>query len=281
MNNIAPRFFGHQVSRSALAVLVCVFLVSGNALGLERGNKKAEEVKPLFSQKKGWRLVPQFSDEFNSEALDAAKWDNDVPDWGVWSWEPENAWVGNGLLNVRMEYSEHMRGWQTLYYTSGIVKSKASPIRYGYFEARIKAASRYPGVAPAFWAYRQDDDEWTEIDFVELTQRRSDVSLIDTNSHVFKQASFPGELPLQEERSWMAPWDPRDDFHVYGCEWDAKEIKWYVDGRLIQSRSNDYWHQALDVVISMGVRGDLKYEASPEGFPTTFEVDYVRVWTAN
>ena len=278
MNSMAHRFFSRPARRPGWAVLACVFLLLGNTFVSERGKAMAGEVMPLKSLKKGWKLVPQMSDEFGGKALDTAKWDNDVKDWGVWSWEPGNAWVKDGRLNIRMEYSEHQRGMWTLYYKSGIVKSKASPIRYGYFEARIKAASRFPGVAPAFWAYRDDGSEWTEIDFVELTQRRKDVSLIDTNVHVFKQPSFPGTLPLQEERTWKAPWDPRESFHVYGCEWDAQEIRWYVDGRLIQARHNDYWHQALDLLLSMGVRGDLKTTASPEGFPTTFQVDYVRVW---
>lgn len=281
MKDMTPFPFRRTVRLGTFAVLACAFLFSGIALGAPRTQGGAEKVKPLYSQKKGWRLVQQFSDEFNGAELDTAKWDNDVPDWGVWSWEPENAWVSNGKLNIRMEYSEHMRGWQKLYYTSGIVKSKAPPIRYGYFEARIKAASRYPGVAPAFWAYRQDPAEWTEIDFVELTQRNKDVRWIDTDTHVFKQPFFPGPLPLQEVRTWVSPWDPRDAFHVYGCEWDAKEIKWYVDGKLIQKRRNDYWHQALDVVLSMGVRGELKYTPSMEGFPTTFETDYIRVWSLN
>jgi beta-glucanase (GH16 family) len=235
--------------------------------------------QPLSSPNDAWRLLPQYSDEFDGGKLDAAKWDNDVADWGVWSWEPGNVRVSDGKLELRMDYSEHRRGQWTLHYKSGIVKSKAPPVRYGYFEARIRAAGRYPGVAPAFWGYRQDADEWTEIDFVELTQRRRDVKIVDTNVHVFRQAAFAGTLPLQEERSWMAPWDPRDDFHVYGCEWDERQIRWYVDGQLIQTRRNDHWHQALDIVISFGVRGELKKQASAQGFPTAFQVDYVRVWS--
>jgi beta-glucanase (GH16 family) len=275
----AQALSGHPVLHGVLAALMgaTLALAAGSVFAHEKSS--VADAKPLQSMNRGWKLAPQLSDEFDGGRLDAAKWDNDVPDWGVWSWEPENVWVDNGYLNVRMEYAEHQRGWQKLYYKSGIIKSKARPIRYGYFEARIKAASRYPGVAPAFWAYRQEENEWTEIDFAELTQRRRDARLIDTNVHVFRQASFPGTLPLQEERTWMAPWDPRDDFHVYGCEWGEKEIVWYIDGQQVQARRNDYWHQALDVVISFGVRGELKKLASPDGFPTVFEVDYVRVWS--
>lgn len=274
-------FFRVVISWGALAAMAWAFLLFLGSSLLGYGQALAAEVKPLHSEKTAWQLLPQYSDEFDGGKLDAAKWDNDVADWGVWSWEPGNAWVSDGRLNLRMDYSEHRRGAWTLYYKTGIVKSKAPPVRYGYFEARIKAASRYPGVAPAFWGYRQDADEWTEIDFAELTQRRRDVKIVDTNVHVFRQPAFPGPLPLQEERSWMAPWDPRDDFHVYGCEWDEKQMRWYVDGNLIQTRANDYWHQALDIVISFGVRGELKKQASPQGFPTTFQVDYVRVWSSN
>lgn len=293
MNTLSPHLGWHQTAfiqqRTAThpllqilaGVLLCIALMLITGSADARSSSKTTAVKPLKSLNSNWTLLPQLSDEFNAQTLDLSKWDNAPADWGVWSWEPENAWVENGNLNLRMQYFEHKRGWQTLYYKSGIVKSKASPVRYGYFEARIKGVSRFPGVAPAFWAYHDDGSEWTELDFVELTQRRLDPQIIDTNVHVQKQAAFPYTLPLVEERSWKAPWDPRDNFHVYGCEWDSKEIRWYVDGTLIQARANDYWHQPLDILLSLGVRGDLKTVPSPDGFPTAFQVDYLRVWTAN
>jgi len=179
---------------------------------------------------------------------------------------------------LRMQYHKHKRGTKTLFYTSGIIKSRATPIKYGYFEARIKAAQRFPGVCPAFWVYRNEKNLWTEIDFVELTEQRKNVKLIDTNTHVFKHPKLPGSKEVHEHRSWQAPWDPRDDFHAYGCEWDDKEIKWYVDGKLVATRKNDYWHQPLDVVLSFGVRSPLKEMPSDKEFPTVCQVDYVRVW---
>ena len=64
-----------------------------------------------------------------------------------------------------MEYNEHEQAGKKLHYKSGIIKSRAAPIKYGYFEARIKAAPRQPGVCPAFWVYRREPEKWTEIDF--------------------------------------------------------------------------------------------------------------------
>lgn len=77
-----------------------------------------------------------------------------------------------------------------------------------------------------------------------------------------------------------APWDPGDDFHVFGCCWSEKEIKWYVDGRLVKTRPNEYWHQPLDLTLSLGVREPLKDAPSATRFPTVFQVDYGRVWQA-
>jgi len=233
--------------------------------------------QPRSASHEHWVLQPECSDEFNETQLDFGKWNNDVADWGVWSWEPENAWVQNGSLHLRMEYHKHQRATNTLFYTSGIIKSRATPIKYGYFEARVKAAPRFPGVCPAFWAYRHEKGLWTEIDFVELTEQQN-VEAVDTNTHVFKHPELPEGKTVHESRSWKSPWDPRDGFHVYGCEWNDKEIRWYVDTKLVATRQNEYWHQALDVVLSFGIRSPLKTKPSDTGFPTVFQVDYIRTW---
>jgi beta-glucanase (GH16 family) len=183
-----------------------------------------------------------------------------------------------------MQHKKHTCGNKTLFYTSGIIKSKAKPIKYGYFEARIKAAPLFPGVCPAFWVYRSENDKWTEIDFVELTEVSRNVRRIDTNLHAFQHPDLyngerrnPGKHHC-ERRHWDAPWDPRNDFHVYGCEWDEKRIRWYIDGKVVNEAKNKYWDQPLDVVLSFGVRSPLNRTPSSKGFPTIFEVDYVRVW---
>ena len=56
-------------------------------------------------------------------------------------------------------------------------------------------------------------------------------------------------------------------------------IKFYVDGVLRSSAENVCFDQALDLVLSMGVRSPLR-DGSPsqDGFPTEMMVDYVRVW---
>ncbi|MDD2601203.1 MAG: hypothetical protein PHO37_18590 [Kiritimatiellae bacterium] len=53
-------------------------------------------------------------DKINEKQLNLIKWNNDVGDWGVWSWEPDNTWVKDGCLHLRMQHHTHKRGTQTI-----------------------------------------------------------------------------------------------------------------------------------------------------------------------
>lgn len=261
-----------------LCAVVPLFLwgIGVSAQQIRRPLASADSVKPLTDPAGNWVLIPKFSDEFNGHTLDTAKWDAAVPSWGAWSWDPKDVNVSHGQLHIVMRYAPHRDRGSLKYYKSGIIRSRGS-IRYGYFQARIKAAPRFPGVAPAFWAAAREHGhgERTEIDFVELTQRRNP-RMVDTNTHVFRHAGL--QKPLHEEHRWDAPFDPRDGFHTYGCEWTPNWIRWYVDGRLVRTRKNAYWDQPLFVMLSMGVRPPLIHSPSKRGFPTAMTVDYIRVW---
>jgi hypothetical protein len=106
--------------------------------------------------------------------LNTTKWNTSVASWGDWTWDPANAKVvtqlpapdavadsssataatavgdippHSGYAALTMSYEEHQRGGQTRYYKAGIMKSALpAGVTYGRFEARIKGASRWPGV---------------------------------------------------------------------------------------------------------------------------------------
>lgn len=235
-----------------------------------------------------WVLQPAFSDEFDAPTLDLEKWDSQIPSWGLWTWSAENVRVEGGLLKLRTEYKEHDRKGKKIFYTSGEIRSKAPPIRYGFFEARLKTAPLYPGVSPAFWLYRTEPDVWTEMDF-ELCQSPW-VNVNGANTFVFRHPRLPPLPPADEKKpakkgpriaeigNWDMKVDPRKGFHVYGIEWDETTIRWYCDGKIVRTRKNEYWDQPLDLIVSLGLRNPYAIKPKAEGFPTEFEVDYVRVW---
>lgn len=250
-----------------------------------------DPVYPVSDPNGPWLLDDNFSDEFNNCSLDSNKWYNEVTSWGLWTWKQENVVTNHANLILKMEYEVHSRinfngdVLDPLYYTSGIIQSKEpAGKKYGYFEAKIKASEKYPGVCPAFWLYRKEGGlanknptHWTEIDIVELTQNVNyGENAIGLNIHAFNHPDLSEEI--HEGFEWHAPWNPDDDFHVYGMEWSEDLIIWYVDGIERRRRANEVWDQELDLVLSLGLRNPLKNEPSSVGFPAHFEVDYIRVW---
>ncbi len=255
-----------------------------------------------------WDFKEDFSDEFNSDELDTNKWDNDVKDWGTWSWEPHNTYVNDGVLTIKMQQKEHTRkvsgSDEKFYFTSGIAQIEKK-ITYGYFEARIKASDKGQGTCPAFWLYSVDEPtpieedavQYCEIDIVEIFQAPNQYNRLEMNLHarIIEDGELTWKRPGQGDEwlrnSWLAPWDPREEYHTYGVLNRLDSIFWYVDGVERGRKENVYWHLPMHLTVSMGlrtpyekyingVRTQMEYpESNPEpGFPTEMYCDYVRVW---
>lgn len=258
-----------------------------------------------------WQLLADVSDEFDAQAIDPQKWNNNPGSWGAWSWDQTNTLQKDGKLHLRMVHEPHTRDGTRLFYKSGIVRSHHQ-MTYGYYEARIKACPLFPGACPSFWTYSDGrrysgEVRYCEIDFVELlmneldhaTGERNPANFIDMNLHL-RLADAAGDVSWLRPNShpelcashWTAPWDPRDDFHVYGCNVTRETITWYIDGQQVAQKPNKHWHLPMNVTLSLGLRHphigwvgqDMKpvpQAATPEGFPTSMQVDYVRVWQPN
>ena len=260
-----------------------------------------------------WKFVAEQSDEFNGTRVDRAKWNVDPKDFGVWSWESKNVSQNDGAMHLTMLQEDHQRGKLTFHYTSGMARNDRT-ITYGYFEARVKGCSRYPGASPAFWLYSSNpqnrfvakDGEtvtYSEIDIFELQQSEFDfetrkhfpVNRIDCNLHTVllkegkSQWIRPNNRPDLCRNHYDAEWDPREDYHVYAVENSRDWIIWYIDGQQIAKKPNLYWHLPMHLTLSLGLRYPfVKYEnnerlpvpekTTRDGFPTTMSVDYVRVW---
>lgn len=287
----------------ALCALLAPLLVA-EAQKTKRGKSQAITC-PIAERGERWKLDPQFSDEFNAEEIDEKKWFYKMGTWGVRSWAKDCVNQVDGKLKLTMRYEEHENKSGKFFYRVGIARSTATTT-YGYYEARIKAASLYPGVCPAFWLYSSGEKgevngemiTYNEIDIVELTQgeaKNSTVSTIDCNLHMRlirdgKEVwQRPNTHPELCKTNWEAPWDPRDDFHIYACENRPDSIIFYVDNKRIGAKKNLYWHLPMNVTFTMEPRkphhiykdGDRVANpaaATPEGFPTTMEVDWVRTW---
>lgn len=225
-----------------------------------------------------WQPIPEFTDEFNGTALDAAKWLDHSPTWkgrmpGLFS--PRNIAVSGGELQITMrkeDVPKAPKGYHT--YTCGLVRSQ-TPVQYGYFEIRARPMKSHG--SSSFW-FAGSSPQWrTEIDMFEIgaavpgRERK-----VHMNVHVFRTPTEDEHWSMSE--AWEAPFNLADDFHVYALEWDREQLVFYVDGVARRTIKNTHWHQPLHLIFDSETMGDWFGLPKDEELPATFRIDYVRAW---
>lgn len=237
-----------------------------------------------------WRLV--WEDNFDGPAgqsPNATRWGFDIgTDWGNAQLEydtdrPENASLdGNGNLAI-VARAESFSGRN---YTSARMITKNRFERtYGRFEARMQLPWGQ-GLWPAFWLLGANIDEvsWPQCGEIDIMEYRGqEPSIIHGSLH---GPGYSGGQPVTT--SYQAVNDRFDTgFHVFAVEWEADEIRWYVDDILYQTvRSEDVpgewvYDHPFYIIVNLAVGGN--YVGAPNlstVFPQTMLVDYVRVYEA-
>ncbi|AWB65006.1 hypothetical protein C2869_00475 [Saccharobesus litoralis] len=298
-------------------------------LGLLSMSAFADVPKGMDANQAIYEIVADRSDNFNGNSLDPNKWVNAPKSLivGAWTFAPANAFVKDGVLNIAATQETHTRPFpdvcqggktvdRTLYYKSGAIHTHAKGV-YGFYEAKIKGVKIFPGLSPAFWLYSTDHPypdrhvsgsvDYSEIDIVELQQAdwrapgdEDPINVMDHNLHariVGKNGKTfwrrPKPYPEAQLLHYKAPFDPSKDYHTYVVENRKDKISWYVDGVLVGSKPNLFWHRPMRVILSMGLRRMfIKYNpkcqrADPnpnyvvqDGYPedATMKVDYVKTW---
>jgi beta-glucanase (GH16 family) len=129
--------------------------------------------------------------------------------------------VSNGLLTITAQRTSPTT------WVSGLIDTKSTWTQlYGTFEARIKAP-RGPGLWPAFWSYYSVTGFEAEIDAMEICanpvgmNNGNDVTLLHQVMH-WTNAGSAGRNTRTVDLS--------EDFHVYGVDWRADHISFYLDG---------------------------------------------------
>ncbi len=175
---------------------------------------------------KNWRLA--FADEFDGATVDAARWNFRT---GPRHWSdqrPDNVSVRGGMLRIALR-REQSGG---LEYTAGGVISKQA-FRYGYYEARVKMP-KGRGWHTSFWMMQNGsktgkDDRFQEIDVCEQDS-------VDHGSYSVNWHSYKPHVSFGHKRV-NAP-GLSADFHVYGADFPQREVRFYLDGQLVQTIDN-------------------------------------------
>ncbi|MGL5016805.1 MAG: glycoside hydrolase family 16 protein [Luteolibacter sp.] len=227
----------------------------------------------------GYQLV--FSDEFDGDRVDTAKWNFRLVDKMLSALERENVSVKNGHLEIALR-KESVAGKN---YTAGGIISKQTFV-YGYYEARFKTPPA-EGWHTAFWAMRHNDPNkksklpaLLELDFCE--QDGGDPHFFSFG--VINQSRYHQK---KNRQSWNAGrWvvedapDTSAGFHVWSCEFTPATTRFYFDGKLTKELSSaGFPHDEMSVwmsVIASTLKGDRWVDESK--LPNVVLCDYIRVY---
>jgi beta-glucanase (GH16 family) len=235
----------------------------------------------------GWKLV--WSDEFDGDAIDRAKWDFDlgngfynyeantwISGWGndelqYYTREPSNAFVRDGRLHIRA-LKESLHGFG---YTSAKLKtrkrdgSELFAKQFGRFEIRAKLPTGQ-GIWPAIWMLPQEEKYggWAasgEIDILEARGQEPDKIL----GTLHFGSRWPANASASQDYKFPAG-QSIADFHVYAIEWEPGEIRWFVDGQ--QFAKQDSWWSSSKTEGDRGVRPAVEADLNP--WPAPFDQPY-------
>jgi Glycosyl hydrolases family 16/Bacterial TSP3 repeat len=222
--------------------------------------------------------------------------------WGASIWydpgAPVNSiFVQNGILNL---VSRRSQGYQNITVsTEGGTAPRT--FKYGYFEARMKW-TKGNGAWPAFWLYsyrHATNPAWPNINPV-CSQLGEPLSHCWAGElDVFEgQGNDPsgyygtihqnscgrcnyGGADVQNSNNYtnVAPTNLTTGFHTYGMLWTATEVKWYLDGQLLQTATPyESLNQPMFLLFDMYIGGwsGGTDASTPDELKT--EVAWVKVW---
>ena len=244
-----------------------------------------------------WTLNPAFSDNFDAGTLDTTKWqlkgigwDGRQPSFFL----PANVTVGGGNLQLTMRRDPNnatiprwaqQQGYNG--YTAAEVNSIA-PAPYGYYEARIKAMNS--SGSTAFWLAGSRGQYKIEIDVVEITAKLNGgtgpANDVFMSAHLWAAPGMPDNgtdyapnVGIDPTTDWSGGWNAAADYHIYGLDWNAKTITWYVDGVQRRQIENTDWTVPVPIIFDTEIFTGWFGLPADSDLPSTIYVDYVRAWT--
>jgi len=194
-------------------------------------------------------------------------------------YQADNAACNNGhlVITARKERPAEKESFE--YTSSSLTSEHKREFKNGRYEMRAKIPID-KGAWPAFWVRGANTKlPWPsdgEIDIMEFYKGNILANFAygdQTNTPVWNGATFP------VNQEWA------DQFHVWAMEWDAEEIRLYVDDKLLnhqnisaadgQGHVNPWREFQVYMIVSMAIGGDNGGDPSNTDFPLHMLVDYI------
>lgn len=295
-----------MMNRRRYLALVSIALVFGGQSS-HGAESAAGEHHPASdpSNKGGWVLNEDISDEFNEKHIDESKWFVQGTDGGYYIWRgrppsqyaPHNVYEEDGMLKIRSQWEPGFSFYKGTYAdgdrddpygvhegepmpitTGGIISKKR--FLNGYMEVRTKASNS--NMISAFWAlgYESELDVYEQIGPAKI---EGDIQP-ETWKASIHDWSPPAKRPTRRfGLKTKLPFRVAEEFHVYGVEWGEDYLKLFLDGELYYETTREKqgkdWvlNNPLEIYFDSEVFVWLGLPHKAE-LPSYYEIDYVRVW---
>lgn len=258
----------------------------------------------VLTPTKEWVMI--WADEFDGDDLDFTKWEKEENNYGggnnerqAYRTAPKYCFVKGGYLNLAVYRDPHPSsdGKNQPYSSARLRTQKRGDWKYGRFEVRARMP-KGQGIWSAVWMLPTDSKYggWAAGGEIDILESRGS-AVYETTGALHFGGGWPRNTYLSHRYKFPAQ-DAAVTFHVYSLEWRANEIKWFVDGKLCRTRTQEEWFSAaakenpqapfdqpFHLIINVAVDGGFFVNTAqradslpPTDFPQTLQVDYIRVY---
>jgi beta-glucanase (GH16 family) len=269
-------------------ILPAAFLVAASAIApCGSADEVAATTSPNHLKAAGWEMV--WSDEFEADKLDDAKWElckRGKADWmNTMSDDPRLLRIEDGGLHLRGIVNDKKDNDPAPYLTAGVTSKGKYAFRHGKVQIRARFKSAQ-GAWPALWMLGAEKG-WPANGEIDLMEHLNfDRKVYQT---VHSEYTVKIDKTNTPKKGGTAPIN-RDDWNTYGCEWDADKMVFTVNGQpthtysRMPEKGEKQWpfNQPFYFILSMQIGGKWVNGSGPTNpahYPAGMKVDWVHVYS--
>ena len=246
-----------------------------------------------------------WKDEFDGTTLNEDNWDYQTGAWGAseiqacYKMNTNNVNVGGGTLKLTAQYEPGVACGSagTRDFTSGFVQTRNKKYwTYGYVEARIKMPNNNGSTWPAFWMSPNEAvyGSWPRSGEIDIFEAKGhDSNYLAANAHWGIASGNKRQHQGNVNVNTLSA-NGTADWHTYAVKWQEGRLDFYIDGQHFHTVDNfrdpnatthpGPFNVPFYIRLNLAIGGT--YLTPPHNdahnnsgnFPTTMEIDYVRVY---